>query len=103
GTPQMLEAGAPAEMRHHAGGQDQVGLGRAGQCEDLPGIRGALDLPVASLRQHALEEPDVRGLIVDAEDSGLNPVRLSHRYLTALARSSSSTPRNCVTDSGFVR
>ena len=103
GNLQLLDDGDPIQVRHHQVEQDQVGLELAGQGEDLPRIRGALDLAVASLRQHALEEPDVRGLIVDDEDSGLNRVRLSHRYLTALARSSSSTPRNCVTDSGFVR
>jgi hypothetical protein len=103
GNPELLDDRDPIQVRHHQIEQDQVGLELAVETEHLSGIRGALDLAVAGLRQHALEESHVRRLVVDDEDPRLGRICFAHRYLTARARSSSSTPRNSASDNGFVR
>ena len=100
---QLLDYGDPVQVRHHQIEQDEIGRELAVEGQDLSRIRGALDLTVTGLRQHALEEPHVRRLIVDDENTDPGRVGFAHGYLTALARSSSSTPRNAATDSGFVR
>ena len=76
----------PVQMRHHQIEQDQIGLRLGVQGEHLPRIRGASDLTVADVRQHPLQEPHVRRLVVDDEDSGLGENRGPHGHLTALDR-----------------
>ncbi len=74
GNLELLDDRDPVQVRHHQIEQDQIGLELAIQREDLPRIRGALDLAVAGLRQHTLEKPHVRRLIVDDEDPGVGRV-----------------------------
>ena len=102
GNVRLLDDRDPVQVRHHQVEQDEIGLKLAVERDHLTRVRRALDVPVAAFRQHALEEPR---LPADRRrpGSGPGPGLLSHGYLTARASSSSSTPRNSATDSGFVR
>ena len=78
GDLKLSHDGDPIQIRHHQVEQEQIRLILTVQGEHLPGIRGAANLPIAGLGQRALEEPNVRRLIVDDEDSRLGEIHCPH-------------------------
>ena len=77
GNLELSDDRDPIQARHHQVEQDQIRVKLVVQRAHLPGLRGASNLAVPGVRQHALEEPHVGWLVVDDEDPALRKVHFS--------------------------